>query len=204
MSDAKTPPEPSIDEILATIRRIISDDEQGGTAAANSPAANLPAGAAGAPAPKAAGTKAVDDDDVLELTEALNEDGTTRHLAPIGGGSAPRPAPAVEMTPAARIEPQLRLRPSSPPEPEPPRRDAPNLRLAPVQPSAGQPSAGQNEPRLSRDVPVGGGERSLEDVVRDTLRPLLQAWLDENLPPIVERLVQAEITRVAREAAGRG
>jgi uncharacterized protein len=203
MSDAKTPPEPSIDEILATIRRIISDDEQVGTA-----------GAASGAAPKAvetktAGTKTADDDDVLELTEALNEDGTTRHLAPIGGRSTTRPA-AVETPPAApRADPQLRLRTSSPAEPELPRRDAPSLRLAPAQPAAGQPAAaqpasGQGEPRLSRDLPVGGGERTLEDIVRDTLRPLLQAWLDENLPPVVERLVQAEITRVAREAAGRG
>jgi hypothetical protein len=195
MSDAKTPPEPSIDEILATIRRIISDDEQGGAAAANSPG-----GTAGEPSPKAAPTKAVDADDVLELTEALNEDGTTRHLAPIGGATTPRPGPSGE-TP--RAEPQLRLRPLSPPEPELPRGGGPNLRLAPAQPSAGQPSAGQGEPRLPRDTPVGNSERTLEDIVRDTLRPLLQAWLDENLPPVVERLVQAEITRVAREAAGR-
>ncbi len=202
MSDAKTPTEPSIDEILATIRRIISDDEQGGsTAAAVTPTA---IGAAGDPAPKAAATNSVDDDDVLELTEAINDDGTTRHLAPIGGASAPRPA-AVGETPTPRIEPQLRLRPSS--EPEAPRREAPNLRLATTQPAAGQPSGGQppgqGEPRLSAGTPLGGGERTLEDIVRDTLRPLLQAWLDENLPPVVERLVQAEITRVAREAAGR-
>jgi hypothetical protein len=213
MSDAKTPPEPSIDEILATIRRIISDDEQAGTAGAVGGAAPKPVET------KTAGTKTADDNDVLELTEALNEDGTTRHLAPIGGRSSRRPA-AIETPPAApRADPQLRLRTSSSSEPEPPRRDAPSLRLAPAQPAAGQPTGGQptggqpdggqpaggqSEPRLSRELPVGGGERTLEDIVRDTLRPLLQAWLDENLQPIVERLVQAEITRVAREAAGRG
>lgn len=203
MADAKTPPEPSIDEILATIRRIISDDEQAGAVAA---------GAAGEPVAKAPVAKvAADDDDVLELTEALNEDGSTRHLAPIGGGSPTRPAAAAETPPTApRVEPQLRLRPSSQPGPEPQiRRDAPSLRLAPAQqpaapPPATPPSAGQAEPQLSREVSVGGGERTLEDVVRDTLRPLLQAWLAENLPPLVEPLVQAEISRVAREAAGRG
>jgi cell pole-organizing protein PopZ len=40
---------------------------------------------------------------------------------------------------------------------------------------------------------------SLEDVVRETLRPMLKSWLDENLPRVVERMVQAEIERVTRE-----
>jgi cell pole-organizing protein PopZ len=39
---------------------------------------------------------------------------------------------------------------------------------------------------------------SLEDVVRETLRPLLKSWLDENLPRVVERMVQAEIERVSK------
>ena len=41
-------------------------------------------------------------------------------------------------------------------------------------------------------------EPPLEDVVRETLRPMLKSWLDENLPSLVERMVQAEIQRVAR------
>jgi cell pole-organizing protein PopZ len=39
---------------------------------------------------------------------------------------------------------------------------------------------------------------SLEDVVRETLRPMLKSWLDENLPGVVERMVQAEIERITR------
>jgi uncharacterized protein len=35
-------------------------------------------------------------------------------------------------------------------------------------------------------------------LVREMLRPLLKAWLDENLPGMVERLVRSEIERVAR------
>lgn len=38
----------------------------------------------------------------------------------------------------------------------------------------------------------------VEDAVRDMLRPMLKQWLDDNLPTIVERLVRAEIERVAR------
>jgi uncharacterized protein len=41
-------------------------------------------------------------------------------------------------------------------------------------------------------------ELSLEDVVRETLRPMLKSWLDENLPRVVERMVQAEVERVTR------
>ena len=41
-------------------------------------------------------------------------------------------------------------------------------------------------------------EPTLEDVVRETLRPMLKSWLDENLPGVVERMVQAEIERVTR------
>ena len=41
-------------------------------------------------------------------------------------------------------------------------------------------------------------EPSLEDVVRDTLRAMLKSWLDENLPRVVERMVQVEIERATR------
>jgi cell pole-organizing protein PopZ len=41
-------------------------------------------------------------------------------------------------------------------------------------------------------------ELSLEDVVRETLRPMLKSWLDENLPRVVERMVQAEVERITR------
>jgi uncharacterized protein len=40
--------------------------------------------------------------------------------------------------------------------------------------------------------------RTLEDVVRELLRPLLKQWLDDNLPAIVETAVQAEVERIAR------
>jgi cell pole-organizing protein PopZ len=53
---------------------------------------------------------------------------------------------------------------------------------------------------LARTVVVQNA-RTLEDLVREMLRPMLKAWLDDNLPSLVERLVRAEIERVAR---GRG
>jgi hypothetical protein len=45
---------------------------------------------------------------------------------------------------------------------------------------------------LSRD------SRTLEDIVKDMMRPMLRDWLDDNLPPLVERLVREEIQRVSR------
>ena len=43
-----------------------------------------------------------------------------------------------------------------------------------------------------------GGSRSIEDVVREMLKPMLRGWLEDNLPSLVERLVRAEIERVSR------
>ena len=48
-----------------------------------------------------------------------------------------------------------------------------------------------------RAVLVQNG-RTLEDLVREMLRPMLKSWLDDNLPGLVERLVRTEIERVAR------
>ena len=45
---------------------------------------------------------------------------------------------------------------------------------------------------------VSQNARTIEDMVQDMLRPMLQSWLDDNLPGMVERLVRAEIERVAR------
>lgn len=45
---------------------------------------------------------------------------------------------------------------------------------------------------------VAHNARTLEDLVRDMIRPFLKTWLDENLPTLVERLVRAEIERVSR------
>jgi cell pole-organizing protein PopZ len=44
--------------------------------------------------------------------------------------------------------------------------------------------------------------RTLEDLVREMLRPMLKSWLDDNLPGMVERMVRAEIERVSRGRPG--
>ena len=45
---------------------------------------------------------------------------------------------------------------------------------------------------------LSNNARTLEDLVKDMLKPMLKSWLDDNLPTMVERLVRAEIERVAR------
>ena len=50
---------------------------------------------------------------------------------------------------------------------------------------------------LSQAV-AGGNLRSFDEIAEDLLRPMLQSWLDDNLPTLVERLVREEIERVSR------
>ena len=45
---------------------------------------------------------------------------------------------------------------------------------------------------------LSNNARTLEDLVKEMLRPMLKSWLDDNLPGMVERIVRAEIERVAR------
>jgi cell pole-organizing protein PopZ len=58
-------------------------------------------------------------------------------------------------------------------------------------------SVGQAFNLLSHTV-LTQNARTLEDLVKEMLKPMLKIWLDDNLPPLVERLVRAEIERVAR------
>lgn len=58
-------------------------------------------------------------------------------------------------------------------------------------------SVGQHFTMLAHTV-LTNNARTLEDLVKDMLRPMLKSWLDDNLPTMVERLVRAEIERVAR------
>jgi uncharacterized protein len=152
MSDKKLSPEPSMDEILVSIRRILAEDEQAVT--------RLP--------PRARANS-----DVLDLTEALNEDGSVRHIAPIALVT-PEASPPVPSD--GRIEPAA------------PRPDAASRLVS----EAASDAVAASFARLT-SIPRG---EELDDLVRDTLRPLLQAWLDDHLPELVERLVRAEIARV--------
>ena len=151
-----------MDEILASIRRILAEDN--GAMILRPPARSAAGG------------------DVLELTEALNEDGSVRHIAPVALVTPEVDGPVLS---DGRIEPAA------------PRPDAagaaPEPRL--VSDSASDAVAASFA-RLAELGRADGADRPLDELVRETLRPMLQAWLDENLPALVERLVRAEISRV--------
>ena len=51
-----------------------------------------------------------------------------------------------------------------------------------------------------RDVPLGNTQQSIADLVKELLRPMLKEWLDDNLPPLVERLVEKEIAKLVSRA----
>jgi uncharacterized protein len=181
--NAKSPPEPSMEEIIASISRIITEDKRPGE-----------------PVRPVAGVKS----DILELTEAVNEDGSARRVAP----SAENPTPP-SVDPSANNASRSR--------PEPLNSDAgiePRLELYPERivsaATSGAPAAAfsqlnalSRERRREGELPIGPADRTLEDIVRDILRPLLETWLIEHLPGIVERLVREEIARVVGEAGQR-
>ncbi len=164
--------EPTMEEILASIRRIISEDD------APAPPEEAPA-AVHDPEPEPLMASA--EDDVLELTDRLDE------------------PPAVLETVG-----DLDVFPSSAPEPPPRPAPPPVADLPPLmddEPLVGMPAASTAASafgQLQRSVLMPAAGRTLEDVVRELLRPMMKAWLDENLPSIVEQQVAAEIERVAR------
>jgi cell pole-organizing protein PopZ len=203
-----------MEEILASIRRIIADDEAGKPDEAGRPASEPASARSGSneqpasgprpvqaaqPEPSAASDSDIetmlaefdqeDDDpesegsgDVLELTEAME---------------SPPPQAANFRT----IEPSADVMFAETPNRE---------RAAPAAPYAHH---AEEPPRLMSEDATSAvssafnslahtvlmqNARTLDDLVREMLRPMLKNWLDENLPTIVERLVRAEIDRVSR------
>lgn len=172
--------EPSMEDILSSIKRIIA--EEGDAATANRP--RRPARAA-APASISA-----DDDEILEL----NHPAPTEPVQP----EARRAPPPVQ-----HDTPRVDLRDVAPePAPQPtPQPAAPEPILSPTTAEA---TRGPLE-ALSRMVvkpepappAIPAGETSLEGMVREMIRPMLRDWLDANLPRMVEEMVQREISRIA-------
>ena len=170
--------DPSMDDILASIRRILNEDETKAT-----------------PPP---------DDDVFLLDQSmmvpespalpppppppppeLLADPQPQHVPPVEAGAQPLPV----MTPQA-------AEPAPLPEPH-------AGLVAPAAAAAAASSVGALLRTLAteRSTAVHRGGPTIEDLVRDEMRPLLKEWLDTHLPPLVERLVRAEIERVVGRMA---
>jgi cell pole-organizing protein PopZ len=175
--------EPSMEEILASIRRIIADDQDGPRA--------QPVSAP--PAPPAAA-----DNDVLDLAD-LQPSPTQPKLELDHEDVSFRDADGQVDFDSIAVEDEP-LPPPPPPPPLPRRVQAaappPGPSEALLSSTTGASVAGAFQ-MLSATV-VSGQARTLEDLVQDMLRPMLKSWLDENLPGMVERLVRAEIERVTR------
>ena len=225
MTQAAKAQEPSMEEILASIRRIIADDDSPKPAAKAEakpepkpepkpapppPAAKAPPPPAPKPEPEppAGGGNKQDDIDammaglmdeepapepapepeVLELTEAMQA-----------------PAPAfrkIDAQPDVVFEevsepPPPPPRAAEPPRPAPPPISAPAMAESPIMSGATAAAVDSAFNALAHTVLVQNA-KTLEDLVKEMLRPMLQHWLDNNLPTMVERLVRQEIERVAR------
>ena len=132
--------------------------------------------------------------DVLDLTEAMAAPATppppAHGFRTIDGQSdiAFEDSP-IESAPEPEPEPPPMLD-----DPRPRFSDAGGAGLVSAVTSAAVDSAFNS---LAQTVLVQNA-RTLEDLVREMLRPLLKTWLDDNLPSLVERLVRAEIERVSR------
>jgi cell pole-organizing protein PopZ len=230
--------EPSMEEILASIRRIIADDEAKPAAAEKPaspaaaakpavmkdipPSAIAPAPKPAAPAPKPAPPPPAPPPPAPEPAVSNNQDDIDAMLASLDAATPeadirpaqPEPEPDVfeltdemalpEPAPAAtfsKVEPQddiefteakaSRRQPAY----EPPLESA-----APARPilSHSTVSAVESAFHSLANTVLSNNARTLEDLVKEMLRPMLKSWLDDNLPGLVERIVKAEIERVSR------
>jgi hypothetical protein len=194
MSD-QAAPEPTMEEILASIRRIISEDDSpaGLGAAAEDGGWRPPPAATDAASPVAGGADL--DDDILELTEPApaehHDDAETYSRAPPAFEVADEPPPAPTPSYSA---PAASLRPAA---------MAPEVKDTLIAPDAARKSSsafGRLAEAVTRSEPAssGVGGRTLEDIAGELLRPMLKEWLDTHLPRIVQASVDEEVERIAR------
>jgi uncharacterized protein len=241
--------EPSMEEILASIRRIIADDE------AKPAAAEKPAAPPAPAKPAAPAAKAPVMNDIPPSTIAPPKPAAAKPApAPAAPPAKPAPAPAVsnsqddidamlagldEATSEAEIRPpqpepeadvfeltdDMAVAEPAPPAPAKPafQKVEPDDDVefaesarASLRPPAFEQSPFESPPQqmLSRstvsavesafnslaNTVLSNNARTLEDLVKEMLRPMLKSWLDDNLPGLVERIVKAEIERVSRGA----
>ena len=203
MSD--TEQEPSMEEILASIRRIISDDDKEMEAAAQEneeapedeeefAVEEMVAMAEPEPEPEpepVAEEVDDDDDDILDLTDM----------------EAPDPEPLFEEQAYKEPEPEPIAPPVSPsPAPPPAPTPAPDNLVSPPQAGEASGSFERLTEKLNEDyseLPIGNGAVTLEGLTRELVRPMLKEWLDQHLPMTVERLVREEIERLVMQSQRR-
>lgn len=173
--------DPSMDDILASIRKILNEDDvQQAAAPVQEP-------------PPAAVEAEEEEEDIMDLTsDMMIEPSVTAEEM-----TAPEPPPPPVAAPPISAPPEAeKPRPAPSPVPQPTLVSLPAAAAAAA--SLGQLSRAVAQDRAASVSRTMG--LSIEDVVREEVRPLLREWLDVNLPPLVERLVRAEIERVMARA----
>ena len=173
--------EPSMDEILASIRRILKEDER------EDEKTDEDKGGASDEDPE---------DEIFVLSADME-------AKPADIPAAPAPAAPPAPEPGAAVMPQI------PSEDTPPNGTEVEQAMDDhEQPPAGLVSEAVTAEIASalgplvrsmgaeRSLPAGRGGLSLEEIVREEVRPMLKSWLDAHLPSLVQRIVRAEIERV--------
>ena len=203
----QTAQEPTMEEILASIRRIISEDDAPAETAAAAPAPEpepTPVEASPALMDETPSVEAAPEEDVLELTDRYEAAETIGDLDVAPAEPAyepePEPFPAPEPVSHSAFEPAVEAT-STPEHPSIPTPSYDPLVGESASASAASAFAGlaasfrQPEP----EAPSSGGQ-TVDDLARQLLRPMLKDWLDANLPGIVEAAVRKEVERIARSA----
>jgi cell pole-organizing protein PopZ len=182
MSDSQgASKDPSMDDILASIRKIISDDEA--RAQLNrGQSINRPGAPSMGSQPPGTG------DDVLLLTDLIEDPDPEEP----GAAATPTPLPR-----RAREMPEPSAQPATD-----------NSLLAAAVAGATSSAFARLNQAVQESVPdpaasdpgpaVGANGKTIEDMVKEMLRPMLKEWLDRNLPAIVERYVEREVVRLTR------
>ncbi len=181
MADKTSEQEPSIEEILASIRQIITDDDE------QPPAASKPSAPPPPPEPEPEPLPA---DDVFDLTADMQA--MTPAPAPSKPAFVPEPEPIIDLMEEA---PAPAPRPRAEPEPD----------MSDILSDRTRQATLASMARLAGNMPInrpkmGVAAVTLEDIVREMLHPMLRDWMDGNLSPMVERLVQKELEKLARKA----
>lgn len=162
--------DPSMEDILASIRRILSEED---------PAATEPDFGA-------------DPDETLILDETM----LAPEQAPPAASAPPAPVgPVVAFDPL----PELIGEATSPAELRRPDDDARLLAPETEAMAAHSVSSLMRSLASDRHVATHRGGPTIEDLVREEIRPLLKSWLDVHLPPLVERVVRSEIARLTAQ-----
>ena len=197
MADNETEEEPSIEEILDSIRQIISDDDE-------EPGAEESVAEEAAPIEEPEETSEPEpepepEEEVIELTDKIDEP-ETEPEPEAEPEPEPEPEPEEEITPDDVEDVMVDMRDSDP-EDEPDF-GVPAVDEGEILTGVTESAAMQGFDKLVKQTKVEFAGITLEEIVRTELKPLLKEWLDDNLPSMIERLVEEELRRVSKTVLG--